>query len=404
MAKQHVEQHSLEDEKGRWELLKLQAEVRSLNKSPWKTPGTWLNLLGVVTVAVAAGVGWTLKDIELREKSLEFKLRTGELEERAKAANVTLTRHGDQIAQLIETITRNCSELDELAKTYKKTYLFQKSADLYEQLVKSTEFLHGPGHPQVATALESMGLAYRRLERPEEAVKCHERAVAIWEETPGFVLELTRALNHLAGSLGGAGRTEQSELLLRRALHLREQSGADSDDVGVSVMNLGLSLQNQGKLGEAKQLYGRAMALVEGEFTENRANLKASILLKVAAVNTRPALLKKYVALSKKRKGREGADAQLQEAEKLVKEVRSMYQEARETYLSHAHPSVGTALNNYGVFLKDIGEYDTARDTYERALAIFKQALGDDAFATRNAESNLLLLKKRINGDKEVKQ
>jgi len=47
------------------------------------------------------------------------------------------------------------------------------------------------------------------------------------------------------------------------------------------------------------------------------------------------------------------------------------------------HLDTALSLNNMGMLLKDMGDYEGARPYYERALAIFEVALGPDHPNTR---------------------
>jgi Flp pilus assembly protein TadD len=83
----------------------------------------------------------------------------------------------------------------------------------------------GPGHPQVATTLNNLGVLYRQQGRYAEAEAAHRRALAIREGALGKNHpEVATSLSNLAALYYVQGRQAEAEALRERALAIERRS------------------------------------------------------------------------------------------------------------------------------------------------------------------------------------
>jgi len=162
------------------------------------------------------------------------------------------------------------------------------------------------------------------------------------------------ALDALAQTLQRQGRYGEARPLYERALAIKEKAlGPEHPDTAAALNNLALLLQAQGLYGEARPLYERALAINEKVLGPEHPDT-------AAALNNLALLL---------------------QAQGLYGEARPLYERAlaiNEKLLGPEHPRTATALNNLANLYKSLGLYGEARPLYERALAIWEKLLGPE--------------------------
>ena len=139
---------------------------------------------------------------------------------------------------------------------------YAKAAKPAKDALGIRERLLGSGHPDVATSLAWLGLAYWRLDRYAEAEPLLKRALAIREKAHGRDhLYVAAALNALGRLRRSQSQYAEAEALFKRALTIREQKlGKDHPKVATVLRNLAQVYKSQGRTKEAKTLLERAQA------------------------------------------------------------------------------------------------------------------------------------------------
>ena len=131
-----------------------------------------------------------------------------------------------------------------------------------------TERRHGREHPNVATALNTLGHLYARERKYTEAEQAFKRALEIRERTLGATHPDTVAsLNNLAGLYQDQGKHALAEEYYKRALStqekLLESNPKSAPDVATTLSNLATVYQSEGRATEAAQLSDQARSLRE---------------------------------------------------------------------------------------------------------------------------------------------
>lgn len=106
----------------------------------------------------------------------------------------------------------------------------------------------GAAHPLVADAQSTVGNALARLERYDEAIEAHEKALEVRRSVLGDDhLKVAESRNNLGSVLDEAGRYAEAAPVLRRALAGYEAAfGADHPNTASTRTNLGLALLHEG--------------------------------------------------------------------------------------------------------------------------------------------------------------
>jgi eukaryotic-like serine/threonine-protein kinase len=138
---------------------------------------------------------------------------------------------------------------------------FEKSIELYQQVLARHEEMLGPDHANAAYYLINMSEAYRGLDRYEDALAVQERAVEIRERRNGPSAGLAAALNTFGNSLRELGRTDEALPVLERAYAMKNDFLPPEDPSRLpSALNLGLLYEDLKRPDEAVAIYDRAIA------------------------------------------------------------------------------------------------------------------------------------------------
>ena len=135
---------------------------------------------------------------------------------------------------------------------------------------------HGREHPNVATALNTLGSLYAREHRYAEAEQAYKRALEIREKTLGpDHPDTVASLNKLAGLYQEQGKHSLAEQYYKRALAIQEKLLAsdpkNAPEVATTLSNLAAVYQSEGRATEAAQLSDQA-----GSLRQQAANPNAS--------------------------------------------------------------------------------------------------------------------------------
>ena len=224
--------------------------------------------------------------------------------------------------------------------------------------------VYGEEHPEVATSMVALAAALASRSQQAEALPIYREALAMRErllppDHPG-IIEATRLL---AGNLHTLAELDEAEALHRRALAMtRRVVPEDHPDVTGALQRLGVILHGQGKVDEAVEVLEEALGRARNDGTSPVA--LGDILSELAVLF----------------RNMERPD-----------EAEPMYLEALEIREATfgAHPVAAQSYNNFGVFLRNQGRGEEALPHLERALAIHREAVGEDHLNVGIAWANL---------------
>jgi tetratricopeptide (TPR) repeat protein len=148
---------------------------------------------------------------------------------------------------------------------------------------------------QMPVTWNNLGVVYRALDRPRDAERCYRRAIAYYEQRPDLAAALATTLENLAALHLALGQLSKAEPLYRRSYEMRirvlppghpaiaeslqglgrlEQERRHTalaekyyrealaiHGTAATLHNLGTLLASTGRVGEARELYERALAM-----------------------------------------------------------------------------------------------------------------------------------------------
>jgi tetratricopeptide (TPR) repeat protein len=186
-------------------------------------------------------------------------------------------------------------------------------------------------------------------------------AEALDAELKATSVLLTRA----AGYLWARAELAQARQLYERALAILEaQFGPDHPNTAASLDSLGNVLHDLGDLPAARDYHERALAILEAQLGLNHPDTANSLSNLGSVLNDLRDLPAARTALER---------------------ALAIY----EAQLGPDHPAIAHSLNNLGSVLADLGDLPAARTTLERALAICETRLGGDHPNTATILNNL---------------
>ena len=178
-------------------------------------------------------------------------------------------------------------------------------------------------------------------------------------------LDVAISLNNLALLYQDQGKYAEAELLHERSLKIREKTlGSEHRDVAVSLGNLAQLYSAQGKVAEAETLCKRSLTVSEKVLGQDHPGVAISL-------NTLAVL---YLASGKSA-----------EAESLHKKCLVIWEKTR----GPEHPYVASSLNNLGLVYSVQGRYTEAELLYRRSLAIREKIFGPNHPDVANSCNNL---------------
>ncbi len=302
--------------------------------------------------------------------------------------------------------------LNELAELYRKQGKYAEAEPLYQRALTIREHILGSEHPDVATSLNNLARPYHHQAHFKEAESLYQRALIIREQALGSAHpDVAQSLNDLAFLYDEQGRYSEAELLYQRAITIREQAlGSAHPDTAISLSNLALLYNEQGRYSEAEPLYQRALAIREqalgsahpdtalslnnlasfyvehDRYTlrQNHSLNPPSLFVSRYSAPTHPETANSLVNLASlySKQGR------YNEAEPLYQRALAIYEQA----LGSSHPDTANSLDNLASHYSKQGRYIKAEPLYQRALAIREQALGSSHPNTAISMNNLASL------------
>lgn len=214
---------------------------------------------------------------------------------------------------------------------------------------------------QAACAWNLVGVAAKFAGHFVTAANAYARALPIAEGVGGHLL--ATVLHNIGGLAHSRGAFDSGLDAARRGLRIRQHI-ADCGDVTVALDRAALAalLEGAGHLGEAEQLYLRAVAVLDREpDLARQAALARNGLGSVCQTQNR-----------------------LGEAEQHYRAALAQFTAAA----GPSHPQRGHILNNLGTLHRFRGEDDRARALIDEAHAVFSASLGPSHPVTMAVASN----------------
>jgi tetratricopeptide (TPR) repeat protein len=232
--------------------------------------------------------------------------------------------------------------------------------------------------PQIqATLLDTLGTVYMGLGLYGQAKPLLDSAIAKRQAlVPAEPGELAASLSHSGDLLTFRSEYPAAEVAYRKAIALQRSLPADQRDevaLGKSLFGLGNEQVNAGQFADAERTLRDALAIQQRLFKDANADTARTLDQLAWAVK----------------------EHDLNEAISLLKSAVAMQ---RKLWGSEPHPDYADALNDFGLLLRDQGDYDQSEQVLQESLAMYRRLLGDRHPLLGNALVNLGLVQ-RAKGD-----
>jgi len=280
----------------------------------------------------------------------------------------------------LRNLSKNIYELDKALKELLRFSLVRRN----------TEAKHISIHRLVQMVLKDEMQAESYRDWAERAIQVIEKAfpvvdVSSWEQCKQYlphaqacitlIIRENYTFTEVVDLLMGVARYEydhalysQAEPLYQRALAIREQVlGPEHPDTALSLNNLAMLYDSQGKYEQAEPLLQRALAIQEQVLGPEHPGTALSLNNLAMLYN---------------------AQGKYEQAEPLYQRALAI----REQVLGPEHPGTALSLNNLAALYNAQGKYEQAEPLYQRALAIREQVLGPEHPDTHTIRSNYFLL------------
>jgi serine/threonine protein kinase/Tfp pilus assembly protein PilF len=351
-----------------------------------------LLFLGVGALALLLVIGLVLVSLSLVRE--HRALRESELDKR-KAQQITLFLEdmlqgvgpsvalGRDTAMLREILNRTAERVGteltnqpavgaELRNLMGRIYFrigdYARAEEMGRAAAQSYEKLAGPQSPQVAAALNDLGVALLAEGKLSEAEEVDMRALAIRRQRFGNTnADVATSLNNLGSVYRQRGKVQQAKASTLESLDiLQKLYGSENLDVADSLRNLSLLLGDEGKWSEA-ELKAREVLAIRRKLLGPEHPWIASALADVA-----------WAA---------GGTGKLEEAASLERESLAM----RQKLLGSDHPDIAKSLYLIGDRMRQRGNLTDAYSILTATLAIQQKMLGVDAPMTLDTMRSLAL-------------
>jgi CHAT domain-containing protein/tetratricopeptide (TPR) repeat protein len=259
---------------------------------------------------------------------------------------------------------------DALGGLYQKLRRYDDAEAQYLRSLALVEKAKGPDDREVIAALGKLADIYAGFgnKTSGKAVPVHQRIVAILEKTlPAAHPDIAAALQRLGVAYEADKQRPEAEAAYQRALALLEQAhGPDHPAVAKALDKLGslYGTYPARDYDKAEPLYKRALAIAEKTSRPDEPSLMVP-LLKLAS---------NYQSMRR-----------FAEAEPLYRRVLAI----REKMHGPEDPSLRTALENVAEVSEQQGRYDEAEQVYLRIIAIQEKAKGPEDLYVSNTLGKL---------------
>lgn len=282
------------------------------------------------------------------------------------------------------------------ALLYRTIALWRFDPSASERLLD--EVLHRAAREQrrpiaVGNACNSVAIEWFMLGEYAKALRCLERANALYTRYAPNTLEHAHTLNNLGAIASELGDYPAAQRYLEQAAALYEELAPNTTMLAIAVGLLGLLAQERGDLSMAMRYYDRALRLFE-QLEPNSLNLAtalnniSSAAMRMGDLSLARALLEQALAIEQALApdSTQVADTlnnlgYVLQAQGNHKDAQAYYQRALALYEKHApgSPRVASIINNLALLAWERKEIAQARDYFERARALLERAAPNSA-------------------------
>jgi tetratricopeptide (TPR) repeat protein len=260
--------------------------------------------------------------------------------------------------------------LDNLGVLYQLGGDFVQAELHFKLSISVLEKARGPKHPELVTPLHNLAWLYYNNGDYVRPQPLFERQLAILEETFGAKhLAVAQALNDLGLAYYDGGDYARARPLLERSLKIHDELGdPDKSEVATSLNNLAELYKDTGEYALAEPLYERAVRLLEE--ARGGDNPESAVMLGTTLEN--------FAELY----GRKGDSARAE----------PLYERALDVLIKSVgpnDPNVVNALHRAARRHEAKGDYEQAEAIHKHALAVREAALGPDHPAVANSVNQL---------------
>ncbi len=239
----------------------------------------------------------------------------------------------------------------------------EEAQQSYEAGVQLSERLSGGDQEVVAMLFNNLGKCLRELGRPEEAIRCAQRDLAITERLATahpkhHDHELAISLSNMGNHLRDLGQHEEALQYAQRAMTILERRalahpGSYEPDLTIFLGNLGNHLSGVGRYEEALQLAQRALAILERLAAAHSDRFDPALAQSLGNLGAHLSDLGRY-----------------EEALQLAQRALAIRERLAAAHPDRFDPDLATSFNNLGSHLSDLGRHEEALQYAHRALAI----------------------------------
>ncbi|MCA9758224.1 MAG: serine/threonine protein kinase [Candidatus Eisenbacteria bacterium] len=250
-----------------------------------------------------------------------------------------------------------------------------------------------PAGPELAQALNDLGIALVHAGRYERADSIASQALSMFTEQLGAdAPQTSTARTNLAVVYKNLGRFAEAERLYRETLAIHRAAGTEDPEVATLISNLAVVLRNQENYDEAIDLYRNALEmLVRTAGSEHHmvATVQANLAAALSTAGRYDEALPVLQAVLERDRDTLGEDhpyvagdlanlavlyRNLDELE-LAEESARASLEVRRQSLGANHPYCAKSLTILGSILTAAGQHESAEDAYREALQIRREHL-----------------------------
>lgn len=243
------------------------------------------------------------------------------------------------------------ASLYDLGEARIETAGYEDARERLRAALRIQESAFGPDALETATTLNDLARVHHFLGESDEALRLHERALAI-REAHGDSIAASQSLHNLGGLLRDLDRHEEAIPMLERAVRIRREAFGDLHPRTLTSTNtLAVLLEREGRFSEAETLYRRVVEDRRRLYPDGHPSLSTSL------GNLANLLLRV-----------EGNEAR---AEALHREAL----EIDRRMLGEEHPMVGQRYHTLARAVHARGRLDEAETLFRRAWEILAAAL-----------------------------
>jgi tetratricopeptide (TPR) repeat protein len=285
---------------------------------------------------------------------------------------------------------------------------YARALDLEQQRLAECRELLGEDDPITGARYNKVANLLLNLDKPDEAVRLHEKALEIRLRTLGADHpDTARSYNNLAYSLDAAGKYAEAAPLYGKALDTwRRVLGENDASTAQGYHNLAGNLANQAKYAEALPLFQRALDIrrtvlgEENPLTAHTYGGIANCLASQGKYAEEEPFCRKNLDICRKSPGENHPDT-ARAYNNLGENLRHQgkYADAGPLYLKaldidvkvhgENHPSVAVKYNNLATFLSKLGRDAEAEPLLRKALDINRKIYGENHPQTARSYASL---------------